>query len=360
MRYFLEQCLLSVQAACKNITYEIIVVDNNSQDKSCAMVIERFPEIQLISNKVNVGFAKANNQGFQMAKGEYVLILNPDTVIAEDTLEKCIAFADNQNNPGAIGVRFIDGSGKFLPESKRNIPTVKVANQKLRGITKNYYANQFHENEIVKVEVLTGAFMLIKNDVYRKTGGFDEDYFMYGEDIDLSYKLLKMGYDNYYFGETTVVHYKGESTKKDQIYLKNFYGAMQLFYTKHFSVNLIFKFILFNGFKLLIFLKSKNLYLEKQVVRKNKKFVYIGKNTSLFQKLSNLKHFEASRICSSIPDEIDFDTIIFDADFLSFKEIIACFQRNDLRQISKRIIPSKTSFYIGSDLSTSRGEVQKF
>ncbi|MCK4561407.1 MAG: glycosyltransferase family 2 protein, partial [Flavobacteriaceae bacterium] len=233
--YFLEQCLLSVQAASKNITTEIIVVDNNSTDVSCTVIRDKFPVVKLIENKKNVGFSKANNQGVAVAEGEFILILNPDTVIAEDTLDTVLTFADKQENLGAIGIKFIDGTGNFLPECKRNIPTIKIANQKIRGNTQKYYANHIDENKIAKVEILTGAFMLMKREGYLEVGGFDEDYFMFGEDIDLSYKLLNNGFQNYYFGETTMLHYKGESTIKDLTYLKNFYNAMQIFYKKHYK-----------------------------------------------------------------------------------------------------------------------------
>ena len=236
VKFFLELCLKSVEQSITSIDAEIIVVDNDSSDDSCDMVKQKFPSVTLISNKENVGFAKANNQGVKIAKGEYVCILNPDTVIAEDTFIKLLEFAKTKSDIGAIGCKLIDGSGKFLPESKRNVPVVKVALQKLFGNGKNYYANHLNENETGKVDVLVGAFMFLKRDVYIKVKGFDEDYFMYGEDIDLSYKLLQSGFQNYYFGETTCIHYKGESTAKDKKYTERFYKAMKLFYKKHFNI----------------------------------------------------------------------------------------------------------------------------
>ncbi len=205
VKFFLELCLKSVEQAITSIDAEIIVVDNDSLDGSCDMVKQKFPLVRLISNQDNVGFAKANNEGVKAAKGEYICILNPDTVVAEDTFVQLLEFAESKPDLGAIGCKLIDGSGKFLPESKRNVPVVKVALQKIFGNGKNYYANHINVNEIGKVDVLVGAFMLMKKDTYNQVNGFDEDYFMYGEDIDLSYKLLHSGFHNYYYGETTCI-----------------------------------------------------------------------------------------------------------------------------------------------------------
>jgi GT2 family glycosyltransferase len=198
VRYFLELCLKSVEAALVSIPSEIIVIDNNSKDGSCDMVKDKFPSVTLIENYSNVGFSKANNQAVQLAKGEYVCILNPDTVVAEDTFESILNFAQKQTNLGIIGCRLIDGSGNYLPESKRNIPLVDIAIKKILGNSNSYYANHINEFDIAKVEILVGAFMVLKRSLYHNLAGFDEDYFMYGEDIDFSFKSLKKGYDNYY------------------------------------------------------------------------------------------------------------------------------------------------------------------
>ena len=194
VQYFLEQCILSVQAASKNNTTEIIVVDNNSTDESCKLLIEKYPNVVLIQNKENVGFSKANNQGVKIAKGDYVLILNPDTIIAEDTLDKIYNYAKTKQNLGVLGVKLIDGSGKFAPESKRGIPTPNASFNKLFGIsskrTGKYYATHLEENESGIIKVASGAFMFIKRTVFNEVKGFNEAYFMYGEDINLSMKLL--------------------------------------------------------------------------------------------------------------------------------------------------------------------------
>ena len=243
--HFLEQALNSVFKALKNVDGEVLVVDNNSVDGSVAMVQAKFPQVQLIANKENVGFSKANNQAIRLAQGEYVLLLNPDTVVEEDTFEKCIRFMDETPDAGGLGVKMVNGKGEFLPESKRGIPFPAVAFYKLFGLSKlfpnsrkfgSYHLTYLNENEIHSVEVLSGAFMMLRKSVLDEIGLLDEDYFMYGEDIDLSYRILKGGYKNYYFPETRIIHYKGESTKTGSLnYVHVFYKAMQIFAKKHFS-----------------------------------------------------------------------------------------------------------------------------
>jgi len=325
------------------------------------MVKERFPKVSLIENSLNVGFAKANNQGVSIANGEYVLILNPDTYLAEDTIKSVIDFANNKKDFGAIGVKLIDGIGNFLPESKRNIPTIKVAVLKISGNSKSYYANHIDENQVSEVGILTGAFMLIKRRVYEVAGGFDEDYFMYGEDIDLSYKLLRHGLQNYYLGTTSIIHYKGESTVKDISYLKYFYGAMRVFYNKHFQVNLFYDIILYAGVKLLILFKSVFSSKDKKEIKKISNILFVGKNQEIYKKLVLQIKPTISKITDQISDiNNDYDTVYFDNNFISNKEIIKHFQEVQLKDISKRIIPRNTNFYIGSDSSINRGEAIQF
>jgi len=243
--YFLEHCLYSVRNACKNIQAEVFVVDNNSVDNSLAMLKEKFPEVILIANKDNVGFSKANNQAMRLSSGEYILLLNPDTVVEEDTFEKCIDFMDSHHDAGGLGVKMIDGGGKFLPESKRGFPSIWVSFCKMSGLTKlfphskkyaGYYMGHLSENETNQVDILAGAYMLMRRECLDKVGLLDEDYFMYGEDIDLSYRITKGGYKNYYFPEARIIHYKGESTKKASLnYVYTFYNAMAIFAKKHLS-----------------------------------------------------------------------------------------------------------------------------
>ncbi len=257
VKALLEQTILSVKKSQNNLNIEIIVVDNQSMDGSCEMVKQKFKDVVLIENKINLGFSKANNQGIKIAKGKTVLILNPDTVLSEDTLTKCYEKLFSDSKIGAVGVRMIDGSGKFLPESKRGLPTPKVALFKMLGLSKifpksksfgKYHLTYLSEFENHEVEVLSGAFMMIKKEVLEQIGYFDETFFMYGEDIDLSYRITQNGYKNFYVAETSIIHYKGESTKKISVnYVKVFYNAMAIFAKKHFSKNQswLFSFIIF-------------------------------------------------------------------------------------------------------------------
>lgn len=245
VEYFLEQCLNSVYAALKEIKAEVFVVDNNSIDASCTMVKKKFPQVILIENKFNAGFSKANNQAMRMAKGEYVLLLNPDTVVEEDTFKKVIEFMDQHPDAGGLGVKMIDGKGKFLPESKRGLPTPAVAFYKIFGLSAlfpksrrfgKYHLGYLDKEEVHEIEILSGAFMLMRKTALDKVGLLDEDFFMYGEDIDLSYRIILGGYKNYYFPKTRIIHYKGESTKKSSVnYVFVFYNAMIIFARKHFS-----------------------------------------------------------------------------------------------------------------------------
>ena len=245
VKYFLEQCLQSVHKAIQNIDAEVFVVDNNSVDRSVEMVTEKFPWVNLIANKENRGFSVANNQAMRIATGEYFLLLNPDTIVEEDTFEKSLAFMDKTPIAGGLGVKMVDGKGKFLPESKRSLPTPSVAFYKIFGLSSifpkskrfgAYHLGHLPEDEINEVNILAGAYMLMRKEALDKVGLLDETFFMYGEDIDLSYRLIKGGYKNYYFPETRIIHYKGESTKKGSLnYVFIFYKAMIIFAKKHFS-----------------------------------------------------------------------------------------------------------------------------
>ena len=247
VEYFLEQCLSSVEKALTSMTHEVFVVDNNSVDGSLAMVQNKFPWVKVIANTENVGFSRANNQAIQAADAEYILLLNPDTVVEEDTFIKSINFMDEHPQSGGLGVRMVDGKGKFLPESKRGLPTPRVAFYKIVGLSKlfskskrfnRYHLGHLNEFESHEIDVLSGAFMLMRKTVLDQVGLLDETFFMYGEDIDLSYRIQKGGFKNYYYPETRIIHYKGESTKKGSInYVFVFYKAMVIFAKKHFSQN---------------------------------------------------------------------------------------------------------------------------
>ncbi len=241
--FFLEQCLCSVQAAINGIDAEIIVVDNCSTDHSVEYLQPRFPDVRFIENTQNIGFAKANNQAIKECRGEYILVLNPDTVIGEESIRTLCFFMDEHEKAGAVGVKMLDGCGVFLPESKRSFPTPWVSFCKLFGLSKlfpnsrqfaRYYLPYLNPDRQHRVDVLAGAFMFIRRAALEKAGLFDEAFFMYGEDIDLSYRISQSGYVNYYLPER-ILHYKGESTKHKEIkYIRTFYNAMLIFYQKYY------------------------------------------------------------------------------------------------------------------------------
>jgi len=245
VKYFLEQCLYSVQKACLNIDAEIIVTDNNSTDGSREYLEQNFPSVNFIWNSNNTGFAKANNLALEKAKGDFILFLNPDTILSEDSIEKCLKFFEANKMAGAIGIHMIDGSGNFLKESKRAFPSPLTSLFKLSGLARlfprsetfaKYHLGHLPEKESHEVDVLAGAFMMMPRKVLDEIGNFDERFFMYGEDVDLSYRIQKAGYKNYYFAESTIIHFKGESTKRGSLnYVRLFYKAMSLFVKKHYS-----------------------------------------------------------------------------------------------------------------------------
>ncbi len=367
VRYFLEQCVLSVESAIKNIDAEIIVIDNNSQDTSCAMLKERFPNVKRIENKENSGFPKGNNSGVSQAKGEYICILNPDTVVAEDTFTKVLAFAKNQKDLGIIGVKLIDGTGNFLPESKRGTPTPWVAFTKITGLYQffpksrffnSYYAEHLNENQTGKVDILVGAFMVMKRDLYNEIGGFDENCFMYSDDIDLSYMALQQGKSNYYFHDTTVIHYKGESTVKDGTYMKRFQEAMNFFYKKHFRVSFLFTFFMKLGIVFFSLVKTLQGKPKPKVTPAN--YVFVSDDEILREKLE-YQFKKPVRLQSESKAFLENGNleIIFDQKFIDFKDIIQAFEDNKNKGFTFKIIPKWTDFVIGSNSSFDRGEVIK-
>ena len=275
--YFLEQALLSVRRAVEKLgqPVEVFVVDNNSADGSVAMVRARFPEVVLIANRDNPGFSKGNNQALRRATGQYQLLLNPDTVVEEDTFRACCDFMDAHPDCGGLGVKMLDGQGHFLPESKRALPTPAVAFYKMFGLASvfpksrtfgRYHLGFLDREETHEIEVLSGAFMLLRKTALDQVGLLDEDYFMYGEDIDLSYRLTRGGWKNYYFPGTRIIHYKGESTKRTSVnYVFVFYRAMVIFAQKHFAPGRAGLFsLLINA---AIWLRAGAAILERLVVR---------------------------------------------------------------------------------------------
>ena len=244
VEHFLHLCLESVYAATKNICVEVIVIDNASSDKSVEMVNKEFPSARVIANVDNLGFAKANNQAAKLAKGRYLCILNPDTVVSQNTFEQFIALHELNPNLGISGPQLTDGTGQFLRESKRGLPTIQASVSKSLGLFKlspslfgQYYNLRLPQNQSGKTDVLVGAFMFLRKRLYEQLAGFDENFFMYGEDIDISHRSLKLGLVNFYLSEAKVIHFKGESTPKNKAYETRFFNAMSYYYNKNFSHN---------------------------------------------------------------------------------------------------------------------------
>lgn len=274
---FLEQCLLSLADAVKEIPHEIFVVDNASTDGSDTYIPRRFPQVKYIYNTENVGFARANNQAMALSSGRYVLLLNPDTVVGESVLSEACRFLDDHPDAGALGVKMLDGDGRFLPESKRGFPSPWVSFCKIFGLAKifprsprfgRYHLRYLDENEINRVDVLSGAFMLLRRSTLDRCGLLDEQFFMYGEDIDLSYRMTLTGRHNYYL-PLRIIHYKGESTKTESLrYVRIFYQAMLIFLRKHYPH---YKFFAQFSIRLAIYLRASAAAVRRKLFPKKKK-----------------------------------------------------------------------------------------
>lgn len=362
VRYFLEQCILSVQSAIKTLDAEIIVIDNDSKDDSCEMVKECFPQITLIENKENVGFSKANNQAVKVAKGEYICILNPDTAVSENTFIKCLDYTETIDNMGALGIYLMDGTGNFLPESKRNVPTPMVSFLKLMGFVKKYYASHISEKGKGKVDILVGAFMFMKRSVYNEVGGFDEDYFMYGEDIDLSYKIAKVGYENQYYGQIEVLHYKGESTQKDAAYFDRFYGAMRIFYKKHLRPNPLLNIMVSIGVFTIKLIRTSTRQGKLPIEPVIKKAFVFTENLTMYRQLSEKMDIELKTASKSLFDDgaLRNCLFIFDVSYMPYSQIFDVMHKLKNRNNQFRICPPNSNFILGSDRSDEKGIVVVF
>ena len=268
VKFFLEQCLSSLKNAVEGSSLlsgqtEVFVVDNASSDGSLDFLTPLYPGVHFIQNKENNGFAKANNQGLSLCTGEFILFLNPDTILAEDSSDRCISFFRATPDAGAIGVHMVDGMGRYLKESKRGFPGAMASFFKMSGVAglfphskkfAAYYMGHLSEDVSQAVDILSGAFMMVKKTVLDITGGFDERFFMYAEDIDLSWRIRQAGFQNYYFAGTTIIHFKGESTPKDIRHVKMFYSAMKLFVKKHFHKS---------GFSMQLFLMNTGMHFRQ-------------------------------------------------------------------------------------------------
>lgn len=363
VRYFLEQCVLSVQKALEGIDGEIIVIDNNSSDDSCTMMKQQFPGIKLISNSKNLGFPKGNNIGVEQAKGEYICILNPDTIVAEDTFSKILNPSNWNSNTGIIGCKLVDGAGNFLPESKRGIPTPWVSFTKIFGLYNisnlfgKYYAQHLSENQSGKVEILVGAFMVMRKDLYTEMGGFDENCFMYSDDIDLSYQALLKGKYNYYFHDTTVIHFKGESTVRDGTYMKRFQEAMNFFYRKHFKVSFFFS--IFMNIGIVLFSLVKRFQGTKFEKIKPDAYCLISDRDNKEELINQLEKKFGTKFNDVVDESVKTEFII-DLSSVSFKKAIAFMENNKRKNHTFKLISSNAQFIIGSNNSNDRGEVLVF
>ena len=373
VRYFLELCVQSVQDALRGIDGEIIVVDNKSPDDSCAMMRERFPHVTLIENKDNSGFPKGNNIGVAAAKGKYICILNPDTVVSNDTFTKVLAFAERQQDLGIIGVKLIDGRGNFLPESKRGVPTPWVSVTKIGALYKlfpknklfnRYYAQHLDKNETGKTEILVGAFMVMEREQYLAVGGFDEDCFMYSDDIDLSYMILKRGLNNFYFHETSVIHYKGESTVKDGMYMKRFREAMQFFYKKHFRSSPVFDVFMRAGALLFAMVKRNKkaplIVPDHYLLLSNNEVLRKTLESKLQKMVLMVSDYKENAVISQTFSNAGVCEVVFDNELISYTEITSFMEHYASPKRTFKIRPAVTSFIVGSNSSNDRGEVVAF
>jgi GT2 family glycosyltransferase len=240
---YLSQAVASVIAATEHIDSEIIVVDNNSSDGSPETIELLFRNVRVIRNERNIGFGAACNAGINASSGHFLLILNPDTLVQSDAITAALGFIKQHPEAGAVGARMVDGKGTFLPESKRGFPSPLSSLFRFTGMHRifpnspffnAYYLGHRPDNVTCRADILTGAFMMIRREALEKTGLFDPSFFMYGEDIDLSWRLIKAGYINYFVAESRITHFKGKSAGKDDPRrIRNFYGAMIIFSSKH-------------------------------------------------------------------------------------------------------------------------------
>ena len=340
----LEICLDSCQEALKNCEGEIIVVDNNSPEIDFESLKKIYPTIKYLLQTENLGFAKANNIGVENALGDYILILNPDTIIPEDIFLKLIDFHQSKDKIGLIGVRLIDTNGNFHPESKRNIPTAKNSFSKLfqrlnKSTSNNYYKLEVDEFETAPCEILVGAFMFTTKQIYQEIGGFDARYFMYGEDIDISYSAELAGYTNYYKGDITVLHYKGESTKRDKKYFKIFFEAMMIFLAKYYKDNWLNYQVLRTGIAVKYCVEMIKFNLSNQ---SNQQKVEVNKNElNWINQLSELKNQQNQNI-------------VLDTERFSYQEILSIISQYNSSNTSFYIHPKNKNYVIGDDKKVIR------
>jgi GT2 family glycosyltransferase len=334
VRYYVEQCLVSVFLATKDIETEVFVVDNHSQDGSVDYLRQQFGErIRLIESNHNLGFARANNKAIGQASGEYVLLLNPDTFVGEHSIQQVLDFMDAHPQAGGVGVKMHNVDGTLARESRRGLPTPIVSLLKMCGFPRRYYMSHLSWNEPGRIEVISGAFCMLRRSVISQVGGLDEDFFMYGEDIDLSYRILKGGYENWYV-PANILHYKGESTQKSSFrYVHVFYQAMLIFFRKHYGH---LSFLITAPIRMAIYLRAFLALVSMQYWRmcKSLGFTYDNLSAPVYcfvgsekmqdqcRQLALRKGLEAV-FCNNINEVKDCSVVVFDTDIMfSYEDVL--------------------------------------
>jgi GT2 family glycosyltransferase len=334
VRYYLEQCLISVFRATKDIETEVFVVDNNSEDNTVEFLHERFGNrIHVIESNHNLGFARANNKAIRQSTGEYVLLLNPDTFVGENAIKTVLDFMDTHPKAGGAGVKMYNGDGTIAPESRRGLPTPLVSLMKMCGFSRRYYMSDLSWDEPGQIEVISGAFFMTRKSVLEEVGLLDKDFFMYGEDIDLSYRILQAGYENWYV-PANILHYKGESTQKSSYrYVHVFYQAMIIFFSKHYGH---LSFMLTIPIRIAIYLRAIIALIQMLNMRwvdtmglRYKKdffpmFCFLGSQRMINEcrPLSLRKGLDAS-FCRDLEDVGECDVLVYDTeDAFSFEDVL--------------------------------------
>ena len=378
--HYLLQCVDSLSHALRGTDSEVIVVDNHSRDNSVTLLRQYHPEVRIVENLHNLGFAKANNIAIRQSRGEYVLLLNPDTIVSESVVKGVISFLDSHPEAGSAGVRMLNADGTVAPESRRGVPTPMTAFYKLSGLCGmfpnsrrfgRYYLGHLPWDSPQQIEVVSGAFCMLRTSVLKKVGLLDEDYFMYGEDIDLSYRILKSGATNWYVPET-ILHYKGESTHKSSFrYVHVFYQAMHIFFRKHFShlglfISIPIKTaIIVKASSALLLMLTERMRLSLGFARRNNgltagPMLCVGSDSMVAtcREISNKHGLEATLcICSSLSEVSSYVdrlsdetgkalTVVFDPEKFDYGSMLSFVSDNHMRNISLGVFQPSTSSII--------------
>ena len=357
--YHLLLCLGSLKKALTPLDSEIIVVDNASNDQTSSLVSKHFPQVKYIQNQTNDGFSGANNIGIKEAQGEYICLINPDTVISENCISSAIKKHESLDKAGILGVRLIDGTGNFLPESKINKLTLRVAAFKMLGFSSSYYNNNLHSADEGKTSTLVGAFMCFRKQDYQKVDGLDERYFMYGEDIDLSYQFSKAGFNNYYLGKESILHFKGESTLRDEVYFKRFFGSVELFFKKHYTNSKFILSVISFFFIIAKWFKKSDMEKRNRLTSSFESIYLIGEDSEFLPLLKSSFNKPVKTLEFNTAENFNFhdSLIVFNPESLSYQQIIKLMLKYRNSDNIFRIKLVNQNVLIGSDSSTSQGKV---